>query len=86
MFFIMFVVFCIFWIKADKLRFKDLFEECLLWSEKEIDKYTEWGQEENHEDTQNLESQRMCPICDISYYPYHETKPHNKEIDHYTSK
>jgi hypothetical protein len=59
-----------------------LFEECFLWSEEEIDKYTEWGQEEHHENTEYLKNQRMCPIGDISYYPYDETKPYNKEIDY----
>lgn len=86
MFFIMFFVFCIFRIEADKFRFKDLFEECFLWSEEEVDKYTKWGQEENHENTQNLESQRMSPIGNITNDPDNETKPDNKEIDDDTTE
>lgn len=76
----MFFVFCIFRIKADKFRFKYLFEECFLWSQEEIDKYTKRGQKKYHEDAKDLQSQRMRPICYISHYPYHETKPDNKEI------
>jgi len=82
----MFVVFCIFRIKADKFRFKDLFEECFLRSEEEIDKYAKWSEEEHHEDAEDLKSQRMRPICDISHYPDDETKPHNKEIYYNATK
>lgn len=86
MFFIMFFVFCILRVKADKFRFKDLFEQSFLRSEEEINKYTEWRQKENHEDADDLESERMRPVCNISHYPDNETKPYNKEINYNCTK
>lgn len=86
MFFIMFVVFCIFRIKTAKFCLKYLFKKSFLWSEEEVDKYTKWSQNKHHENTQDLKHEGMGPIRDITNDPDDKAKPDNKEIHYHASE
>lgn len=72
-------------IEFEKFFFKYFFKKSFLWTYEEINKDTKWGQKKHNQNRENLEYHRTCTIANILCYPYHNTKPNNKDVEYKTS-